>query len=117
MCLHVINGWVFPMSDNDIALKPKTKVKLKLDRPKLYKVILVNDDYTPRELVIMPHAASSVKKPGEFSTCGHCQKSQFAESLILPSELSFEEPFHSGRSYFPFRGAGRGPGALYTDFK
>jgi ATP-dependent Clp protease adaptor protein ClpS len=26
---------------------------LKLDRPKLYKVILFNDDYTPREFVIM----------------------------------------------------------------
>ncbi|TCR92171.1 ATP-dependent Clp protease adapter ClpS [Rhizobium sp. BK376] len=41
------------MSDNDIALKPKTKVTPKLDKPKLYKVILVNDDYTPREFVIM----------------------------------------------------------------
>lgn len=41
------------MSDNDIASKPKTKTKPKLDRPKLYKVILVNDDYTPREFVIM----------------------------------------------------------------
>lgn len=43
----------FPMVDNDIALKPKTRTKLKLDKPKLYKVILVNDDYTPREFVIM----------------------------------------------------------------
>jgi hypothetical protein len=58
----------------------------------------------------MPHAASSLKKPGEFSTCGHCQKSQFAESLILPSELNFEEPFHSGRSYFPFGGLAGGKG-------
>jgi ATP-dependent Clp protease adaptor protein ClpS len=49
---HVINGG-YPMSDIDIALKPKTKTKPKLDRPKLYKVILVNDDYTPREFVIM----------------------------------------------------------------
>ena len=40
------------MSDNDIALKPKTKSKPKLDRPKLYKVILFNDDYTPREFVV-----------------------------------------------------------------
>ena len=37
----------------DITLKPKTVTKPKLDRPKLYKVILVNDDYTPREFVIM----------------------------------------------------------------
>lgn len=42
-----------PMSDNDVVLKPKTKTKPKLDRPKLYKIILVNDDYTPREFVIM----------------------------------------------------------------
>ncbi|MFA1628001.1 ATP-dependent Clp protease adapter ClpS [Rhizobium mongolense] len=41
------------MSDNDVAIKPKTKVKLKLDRPKLYKVLLFNDDYTPREFVVM----------------------------------------------------------------
>ena len=40
------------MVDNDIALKPKTRTKLKLDKPKLYKVILVNDDYTPREFVV-----------------------------------------------------------------
>ncbi|MDQ0562553.1 ATP-dependent Clp protease adaptor protein ClpS [Rhizobium mesoamericanum] len=41
------------MSDTDIALKPKTKSKPKLARPKLYKVILFNDDYTPREFVVM----------------------------------------------------------------
>ena len=40
------------MSDNDIAQKPKTKSKPTLDRPKLYKVILFNDDYTPREFVV-----------------------------------------------------------------
>jgi ATP-dependent Clp protease adaptor protein ClpS len=37
----------------DTILKPKTTTKPKLDRPKLYKVILVNDDYTPREFVVM----------------------------------------------------------------
>ncbi|CDZ39392.1 ATP-dependent Clp protease adapter protein ClpS 2 [Neorhizobium galegae bv. officinalis] len=37
----------------DTALKPKTKTKTKLERPKLYKVLLVNDDYTPREFVTM----------------------------------------------------------------
>lgn len=30
----------------------KTKVRTKVERPKLYKVILVNDDYTPREFVV-----------------------------------------------------------------
>ncbi len=37
----------------DTTLKPKTTTKPKVERPKLYKVILVNDDYTPREFVIM----------------------------------------------------------------
>ena len=33
-------------------LKPRTKVKPKVERPKLWKVILLNDDYTPREFVV-----------------------------------------------------------------
>jgi ATP-dependent Clp protease adaptor protein ClpS len=37
----------------DTTLKPKTTTKPKVERPKLYKVLLVNDDYTPRELVTM----------------------------------------------------------------
>lgn len=36
----------------DISATPKTRVKPKLERPKLYKVILVNDDFTPREFVV-----------------------------------------------------------------
>jgi len=38
---------------SDIATKPTTKVKPKTERPRLHKVILVNDDYTPREFVVM----------------------------------------------------------------
>ena len=34
-------------------VKPKTKVKPKTQRPPLYKVILLNDDYTPREFVVL----------------------------------------------------------------
>jgi ATP-dependent Clp protease adaptor protein ClpS len=34
-------------------LKPRTKTKPKVERPKLWKVILLNDDYTPREFVVM----------------------------------------------------------------
>src|SRR5215468_6596653 len=36
----------------DIANKPRTKTRLKTERPRLHKVILVNDDYTPREFVV-----------------------------------------------------------------
>src|SRR5436305_217430 len=38
---------------SNIASKPRTKVKPKVERPRLHKVILVNDDYTPREFVVM----------------------------------------------------------------
>jgi ATP-dependent Clp protease adaptor protein ClpS len=37
---------------SDTVIKPKTRVKTKVERPKLHKVILVNDDYTPREFVV-----------------------------------------------------------------
>ena len=35
------------------TVTPKTKVKTKIERPRLHKVILVNDDFTPREFVVM----------------------------------------------------------------
>lgn len=41
------------MANDDVTLTPKTTTKPKLERPKLYKVILVNDDYTPREFVVL----------------------------------------------------------------
>ncbi|MDU1666770.1 MAG: ATP-dependent Clp protease adapter ClpS [Bradyrhizobium sp.] len=38
---------------NDAVTKPKTKVRTKDERPRLYKVILVNDVFTPRDFVVM----------------------------------------------------------------
>ena len=43
------------MADSTIETRPKAETKLA--RPKLYKVILINDDYTPREFVVMVLAA------------------------------------------------------------
>ena len=37
---------------NDITIKANTKDQAKTERPRLHKVILVNDDYTPREFVV-----------------------------------------------------------------
>ena len=36
----------------NVITKPRTKVLAKTERPRLHKVILVNDDYTPREFVV-----------------------------------------------------------------
>ena len=36
----------------ETVIKPRTKTQPKTERPKLYKVILVNDDFTPREFVV-----------------------------------------------------------------
>ena len=38
---------------SDLANKPRTRTRLKTERPRLHKVILVNDDYTPREFVVL----------------------------------------------------------------
>lgn len=38
---------------NDLITKPNIKDEIKAERPRLHKVILVNDDFTPREFVVM----------------------------------------------------------------
>jgi len=40
------------MTDNKPDTKTRPKTKVKTQRPKLHKVILLNDDYTPREFVV-----------------------------------------------------------------
>jgi ATP-dependent Clp protease adaptor protein ClpS len=37
---------------SNIVTKPRVKVARKTQRPRLHKVILINDDYTPREFVV-----------------------------------------------------------------
>ncbi|HEY4199754.1 MAG TPA: ATP-dependent Clp protease adapter ClpS [Devosiaceae bacterium] len=37
---------------SEIGTKPRTKTRIKTERPKLHKVILINDDYTPRDFVV-----------------------------------------------------------------
>jgi len=37
---------------SDVTTKPRIKVRSKAERPRLHKVIQVNDDHTPREFVV-----------------------------------------------------------------
>ena len=37
---------------SDTSATPRTKVRTETERPRLHKVILVNDDFTPREFVV-----------------------------------------------------------------
>lgn len=41
------------MSDPLVKTRPKTQTKTTTQRPPLWKVILLNDDYTPREFVVL----------------------------------------------------------------
>ena len=36
----------------EIVTRPRVKTRTKTERPKLHKVILINDDFTPREFVV-----------------------------------------------------------------
>lgn len=38
---------------SDAVTRPTVKPELQVERPRLYKVILLNDDYTPREFVVL----------------------------------------------------------------
>jgi ATP-dependent Clp protease adaptor protein ClpS len=37
---------------SDLDVKPRTRTRTKTQRPRLHKVILVNDDFTPRDFVV-----------------------------------------------------------------
>ena len=38
---------------SDVLTPPRTKTTAKTERPRLHKVILLNDGYTPRDFVVM----------------------------------------------------------------
>jgi ATP-dependent Clp protease adaptor protein ClpS len=40
------------MAQTGTTTRTRTKVQTKTQRPRLHKVILINDDYTPREFVV-----------------------------------------------------------------
>jgi ATP-dependent Clp protease adaptor protein ClpS len=40
-------------SENDTVTRPAAKDRVKVERPRLHKVILLNDDFTPRDFVVI----------------------------------------------------------------
>ena len=40
------------MNENDTGTVSRIQLQVKAERPRLHKVILVNDDFTPREFVV-----------------------------------------------------------------
>lgn len=48
---------------SDISTRQRTETKLRTERPRLHKVILLNDDYTPRDFVVK--VLASVFRMGE----------------------------------------------------
>ena len=68
------NPWQAPMED--AAITPKTRLRVKPERPRLHKVVLVNDDYTPREFVVTVLKAEFRMGEVDFTLCTHLATGQ-----------------------------------------
>lgn len=78
-------------SDQESGTQTVTEERTKLKRPKMYKVILLNDDYTPMDFVVSVLETIFKKSPAEATqimlqvhqkgagVCGHFAK-QIAEA-------------------------------------
>ncbi len=48
--MRYMSPFIGQQDDDNVATR--TRVKPKVEKPKLYKVLLLNDDYTPRDFVV-----------------------------------------------------------------
>ena len=65
--------------------RPRTEAKPKTERPKVYKVILLNDDYTPREFVVTVLRAvfrmTTDQALGRDADRAHARRSAWSRSI------------------------------------
>ena len=81
---------------SDTVTRPGTRTKPKVERPRLHKVILVNDDFTPREFVV------TVLK-GEFGMSDlflgvPCKLGRSGLEKVIEVELTDDERAALGKS-------------------
>lgn len=94
------------MSDPHVTTRPKPKTKTTTQRPPLWKVILLNDDYTPREFVVQVlKAVFHMNESHAFKVMitahqkGACVIAVFARDI---AETKAKEATELGRAYgFP----------------
>jgi ATP-dependent Clp protease adaptor protein ClpS len=76
--------------DADVAIESKTKKKLQ--KPKLYKVLLHNDDYTPMQFVVAVLETVFHKSQSDaMSIMLHAHTSGFAVAGVYTFEIAEEK--------------------------
>jgi ATP-dependent Clp protease adaptor protein ClpS len=76
--------------DTDVAVE--TKPKRKLQKPKLYKVLLHNDDYTPMEFVVAILRAVFHKSESDANAIMlHAHTSGYAVAGVFTFEIAEEK--------------------------
>ena len=93
---------------SDITVKPTVKPELKVEKPRLYKVMLLNDDYTPREFVVRVLKAEFRMTEGQAHgvmhtahTKGLCVVAVFAKDI---AETKATRATDAGRTHgFPLQ--------------
>jgi len=76
-------------NDADSAIGVATKTRPKLKRPGLYRVLLLNDDYTPMEFVIeVLQEIFKRSREDAFQIMMHVHKNGVGECGVFPFEIA-----------------------------
>lgn len=74
---------------SDTSTKNRTETELKIARPKLHKVILLNDDYTPREFVVkMLESVFRIGEPQAMSIMMTAHQKGSAVIAVFTKEIA-----------------------------